>query len=204
MEDWEHNRAYIGPQYAAWFIGGRPQISWHMADYLHHLLNKHGIDRVGVTGSLSLSILVALAYGETINEVNAFASHTPLNRISGWNWMIEDSPGMEKNIPYAHFDIAFKNKMYLWDGATPFFENEAIFCDLPFSHECVQLKLESLTDWSHKLILLGFLQEHEGPDDVFEYFKNDNHYQLHKKHFPVENVEYGKKLDYELAVFEKE
>lgn len=202
VEKWEKKRPYIGQKHASYFVSSRPQISWELADYIYYLLEEQKIKEIGCTGSMCASVLIALAYGDAKRQVNGFTSKDMWHEIGGWNHMLEDSPGMEKNYPYAKFNIPFHQQINIWDGASPFFYSEAIFCDLPFSHRCVNLKLKHLTDKAYKIIILGFLQSYEGPDDVLNYFQNNSHYKMTKKIFKIDFIENNKNLNYELVAFE--
>lgn len=202
-KDWEEKRPWVGPQFAPWFASSRPQICWETADYINYFLKKHNITSIGVTGSLSPSVLISLAYGNDEREVNGFYSKGMWDEIDGWNYVIGDSPGMEKTHPFAEFNIPFNEQITVWDGASPFFHSEAIFSDLPFSHKCVRLDMKFLKDKPYKVIVLGFLEGYEGPQDVYEFYENNDEYEMRKESFSVSFSEKDIKLKYQVIVFEK-
>lgn len=197
------NTPHIAVQYLSLFNWGRPPLPWDLADFISTTLAAQSINElgVGVTGSLCPSVLTAMAYGAPDRLVNAFAFKSQWSEGEGWNCVIEDSPGMENDTPWAKNYLPFKNIRF-WDGASPFFHSEALFIDLPFSHECVQLKLDFLKPNKHRLLLLGFLQDHMGPDDVLEWAKQHG-YQLQEHIAVIENIEQSKKLTYKLMIARK-
>ena len=161
------NRPWIGPRYASLFSWGRPPLPWDLADLIHAELAAHQVSSVGVTGSICPSVLTALGYAAPGREINIFANHSRWDDCIGWNNVVEDSPGMEKSHPWS--DPYLPVKAHFWDGATPFFRSEALFVDLPFSHHCVRLKMKFLDEHQYKVILLGFLEGHDGPEDLLRW-----------------------------------
>ena len=194
------NRPYIGAQYTSLFYSGRPALPWDIADVISVILAEADIDElgVGVTGSLCPSVLTTLAYDAPERKVNAFAFTSAWSKGVGWNSVIEDSPGMEEEVPWANMHLPSKN-IHFWDGATPFFHSEALFIDLPFSHRCVGLNIKSLRPSRNRLLMLGFLEEHDGPEDILDWAKHNN-YQLEEHKSEIENVEYDKTFAYKLIV----
>lgn len=194
------NKPYIGLRYLSLFNWGRPPLPWDIADIISQTLDDAAIDQlgVGVTGSLCPSVLTALAYGAPERKVNAFAFTSAWSKGESWNCVIDDSPGMDKEVPWANTYLPSKNIRF-WDGATPFFHSEALFVDLPFSSECVELELKFLSPVRNRLIMLGFLQDHARPDDVFNWVKQHN-YKLEEFDSTIASVEYGKSLRYKLII----
>lgn len=192
------NRPWIGPQFASLFCWGRPPIPWDIADKLSMLLKEHAIANIGVSGSLSPSILTAVAFDAPDRHINTFAFVSMWNEAAGWDYVIEDSPGMEETHPWATYYLPATNKrLHFCEGATPFFASEALFVDLPFSHRAMHLKLNSLRD-NYKLVLLGFLEGHDGPMDLLEWVGR-NGYSTDEVVASIENAETGQSLHYRLV-----
>lgn len=190
-------RPYIAPQFASLFWSGRPAIPWEIADIINIVLAEHNIQSIGVTGSLHPSIAAAIGYGAPDRHINAFAFKSAWDDGIGWNNVIDDSPGMEDTHPAANQYLP--SHLLLWDGATPFFRSEAIFADLPFSHSLVGLDLKHLDTREYRLMLLGFMAEHEGPHDLMKWL-DDHHYLLVDYHGNTHVPEGPGSLAYRLVV----
>ena len=194
------NRLHIGVQHLSLFYTGRPALPWDIADIISTSLADADVDElgVGVTGSLCPSVLTALSYGAPERKVNAFAFTSAWSEGEGWNIVIDDSPGMENEVPWAKRYLP-SNNIHFWDGATLFFHSEALFIDLPFSHRCVELKIDFLRPERNRLLMLGFLEEHDGPEDMLVWAEK-NDYQFEEHIAEVKNVEYNKQLSYKLII----
>lgn len=193
----DQNNKFIAPRFLSLFGWGRPPLPWSIADTIAELLQKHGVARIGVTGSLSPSVLVAIGYGDPKRQVNAFARSSLWEEGMGWNDVIEDSPNMELSRPWANPYLPTEN-VHFWDGASPFFYSDALFVDLPFSHPQVGLKIEHLKDQEYRLILCGFLESHDGPTDVLDWCAS-NGYATKEHAGVITNVEKSESLTYRLV-----
>ncbi len=160
-------RPWIAPRYGSLFSWGRPPLPWDLADLINAELQTHQVSSVGVTGSICPSVLTAVGYGAPGREINVFAYASRWSEHIGWSNVIADSPGMELDHPWS--DPYLPVHPHFWDGATPFFRSEALFADLPFDHPCVRLKQQFLREHHYKVILLGFLEGHDGPDDMLRW-----------------------------------
>ena len=189
---------YIAQRHLSLFTWGRPPIPWGIADIISNTLKEHNIKDVGLTGSLSPSIIVALGCENKERLINAFASRSLWDEGTGWNYMIEDSPGMEKDLPFINTFLPSIN-LDIWDGATPFFGSNALFIDLPLSHPSVNLDIKWINERDHELLFLGFLEEYSGPLDVKEWaLKKGYEFKVHKE--KIFNEEDSKSLEYTLVI----
>lgn len=192
---------YIGPRYCSLFGWGRPPLPWNLADKINLVLNKHQIMRVGVTGSLCPSVLVALGDGAPDRKIHAYVNYSRWDDAESWNYMIEDSPGMEADHPWAkvYLPVDFN----LWDGATPFMAfTDAIFTDLPLSHRAVGLGHVRFNPERHRLLLMGFLERYAGPDDVLQWAR-EHDYTLSTFSDTIHCVETEESLTYQLVIAER-
>ncbi len=189
------SRPWIGPRFLSLFGAGRPALSWELADHINQLLVEENIQSIGVTGSLCPSVLTAVGYGAPDREINAYAFNSRWSEGVGWNCVVEDSPGMEKEVPWSNPYLPVE--VNFWDGATPFFTSEAMFIDLPFSHNAVHLRLSSFEGYHPRLLLLGFLESYDGPEDVLEFAKA-NGYEFEEMAGRVTYAEKSEELSYRL------
>jgi hypothetical protein len=198
------DQRYVASRFLSIFSWGRPPVPWDIADWINYEVSKHEIKSIGVTGSLSPSVITSSGFDNPI-EINAFAKSYALWKEGiDWKYVIEDSPGMEKTVPWPnpYLPVDFD----LWDGATPFFDSEAIFTDLPFSHHLVDLNMGFLdegpyaeTGRPYKLILMGFLEGHEGPGDILNWAQSRG-YVTTEHRAPITNWETVQELVYRLVV----
>jgi hypothetical protein len=171
-----------------------------MADQINQTLLQHNVHSIGVTGSLCPSVLTAVGYGAPDRRINAYAFLSRWDEGTGWNYVLADSPGMEKDHPWSNPYLPVE--VDFWDGATPFFNSEAMFIDLPFSHGNVNLHLSSFEDRHPRLLMLGFLESYDGPDDVLE-FARSNEYQFEEVTYKVAYAEKSEELVYRLIIATK-
>ena len=190
-------RPLIGPRFSSLFGYFRPPIRWDTADKISEQLGLVNARSVGVTGSLSPSVLTACGYGDSNREVNAYARYSGWDEVVGYSHVREDSDGEDTEWPAASHYLPVAN-VHFWDGASPFFWSDCLFIDLPFNHPAVGLKLDWLKKRKHKLVMLGFFEGHDGPNDVREWLE-------HQDYFIQENTEVfdlsesGAKNSYKLA-----
>jgi hypothetical protein len=192
---------HIAVRYLSLFSWGRPPLPWGLADKINIALREHDIASVGVTGSLCPSVLTALAYGSPEREVNAFNYKSRWSDGTGWNCVLDDSPGMELDAPRAKPYLPVSS-VHFWDGATPFFYSQALFVDLPFEHSHVRLKIDHLNGFDHRLLMLGFLDEHDGPVDVLDWAMSKG-YEVSEHAEKITNVEKSMSLVYRLKIVRK-
>ena len=100
--------------------------------------------------------------------------------------------------PYLPVNVSF------WDGASPFFDSEALFVDLPFSHRSVGLKIAHLNvrEAPYKILMFGFLDRHDGPTDALEWAVS-NGYQCEEYSSQVKHAEKSERFIYRLTVARK-
>jgi hypothetical protein len=107
---------------------------------------------------------------------------------------------MEKTHPYTNVCLPVsEGQLHFWDGATPFFNSEALFIDLPFNHAAVKLQLPSLSKRQYKLIVLGFMDTFDEPTDVYEWAQA-NGYVFEETIASIKNPEKGISVNYKLLI----
>jgi len=182
---------------------GRPPIPSELAEVVVTTLDKWRIGRVGVVGSMSPSVLTTLAYTETPprREVSGFAPEGFWDDLVAWNYGLDelDTNSDEELQALSTSRFLPFNSIDIWDGATPFFESEALFIDLPFSHRCVRLDAKWLERRPHPVIFLGFLERHEGPADILAWVTQKG-YTVESHTATIRNGEKRRKLKYTLCV----
>ncbi|MFO1303176.1 MAG: hypothetical protein U1F54_05555 [Burkholderiales bacterium] len=190
------NRPWVAPRYLSLFGWSRPPLPWEIADEVAVALDTAKVESVGITGSLSPSVLASVGYGSE-RKLNAYAFDSSWSEGMGWNCVIEDSPGMEETCPWAQQHLP--RSALFWDGPTPMLDSQALFVDLPFDHRAVRVKLEALKTGSYRLVLLGFLEDHAGPHDVHDYFTQLG-FTWREAIETVKSAELSSKLQYRLLV----
>jgi hypothetical protein len=165
------SRPWIGPRFLSLFSSGRPPLPWNLADRINETLQQNDIRSVGVTGSLCPSVITACGYGAPDREINAGSPHSRWDEGIQWNSVMDDSPGMEKDHPWGNLFLPVK--VWFGEGLSRFFDSEALFIDLPFSHRNVGAEwFPALKRLEFKLIFLGFLEGYEGPADALATLKS--------------------------------
>lgn len=194
---------HIGVRNVSHFTVGRPPIPWALADLIANTLDKHHCDTVGIGGSMHPSILVACGFERPDRELNAWATRSMWNEAICWNLNKEDSePPEDDDWPWANTALPLNDKNVRFpEGASAMLRGAALFLDLPFYSELLQLDLSALDrwGWEDKLLLLGFLEGHDGPDDVLEWSKQKDH--LHEEFcYVITNTEARTTLEYKLII----
>lgn len=190
----------LAQRFGSLYTWGRPPIPAMAADTLAAVVDHHAVRSALVLGSCCPSVLAALGFGDPERVIRMVDMES--RWWEGYNsGLDEGSPRARAAFPTYDPWLPGKKILALTDWRYGPTLGEMLFIDLPGESDLVRKDLSNVVRRVRpRLVVMGFLERYQGPQDLEEYLRQDRAWSLDEERHFVRNHETGERLTYRLVV----